>query len=135
MTDAVKDLRALYRSARRMAHSDDVNVLFDCLVEDLANSTGLERILVLRRDRQNRSLESRVFYGFESTTQNSLNVPFDQVNGLLRKVYTDREPLNVVGFSQISDQCATANQTCGILRDESQINSHANRRARINLCV
>ena len=135
MTDAVKDLRALYRSARRMALSDDVNVLFDCLVEDLANSTDLERILVLRRDRQNRSLESKVFYGFESATPHSFNVPFEQVNGLLRKVYTDREPLSVAGFSNISDQCATGNQTCGILRDGSRINSHTNRRARINLCV
>lgn len=136
MNDAVKDLRSLYRSARRMALSDDVNVLFDCLVEDLANSTGLERILVLRRDRQRRSLESKVFYGFESATQNSLNVPFDEVNGLLRKVYTNREPLSVAGFSEISDdQCANGTQTCGILRDGARINSHANRRGRINLCV
>jgi PAS domain S-box-containing protein len=118
-----------------MALSDDVNVLFDCLVEDLADSTGLERIIVLRRDRKNRSLQSKVFYGFESGAQNSLNVPFDQVNGLLRKVYTNREPLNVAGFSEISDQCAAGSQTCGILRDESRINSHANRRSRINLCV
>lgn len=135
MNDPVKDLRSLYRSARRMALSDDVNVLFDCLVEDLANSTGLERIIVLRRDRQNRSLQSKIFYGFESGAQKALNVPFDQVNGLLRKVYTDREPLSVAGFSEISDQCATGSQTCGILRDGSRINSHTNRRGRINLCV
>jgi len=135
MPDAVKDLRSLYRSARRMALSDDVNVLFDCLVEDLANSTGFERIIVLRRDRQKGSLQSKVFYGFDRAAQNSLDVPFDQVNGLLRKVYTNREPLSVAGFSEISDQCATGNQTCGILRDGTRINSHSNRRGRINLCV
>jgi PAS domain S-box-containing protein len=135
VNDAVKDLRSLYRSARRMAFSDDVNVLFDCLVEDLANSTGLDRILVLRRDRQNKSLESKVFYGFESAAQKSLNVPFDQVNGLLRNVYTNREPLSVNGFSEISDHCVPGSQNCDILHDGFRINSHANRRGRINLCV
>ncbi|MBC8317522.1 MAG: PAS domain S-box protein [Desulfobulbaceae bacterium] len=134
MPEAIKDLRSLYRSARRMARSDDVNVLFDCLVEDLANCTGLERILVLRRDRDSNSLESRVFYGFEGLSQKTLQVPFDQVNGLLRKVYTDREPLSVVGFTD-TGAALSGNKTCGILRDGSRINSHSNRRSRINLCI
>ncbi len=135
MERAVTDLRALYRSSRRMARSDEVMLLFDYLVEDIVSCTKLDRLLVLRLDETGRNLESQVYYGFQEVSKRPFHVPFKQVNGLLRKVYTDKEPLNVVGFPDFFEQKETGSLACGILRDDYRDGHHQNRRQRVNLCV
>ncbi|MCB2183433.1 MAG: PAS domain S-box protein [Desulfobulbaceae bacterium] len=132
----VTDLRSLYRSARRMGRSDEVMVLMDYLVEDIVSCTELERVLVLKLDEQGRNLETQVFYGFKEVGKRPFSVDFQQVNGLLRKVYTEQEPLNVVGFSDLPEADQTVPRTCGILRDDYRgSGNRQNRRQRVNLCV
>lgn len=135
MSNVVNDLRALYRNARRMARSDDVNVLLDYLVEDLVSNTGFERVLVLRLDRSENMLRTMAYYGFQHLASKPYQVPFSQVQGLLRKVYVDREPLNVIGFSSIMAGLPLAPVNCRILRDDFHQGGEGNRRPRINLCV
>ncbi len=135
MENVVDDLRSLYRSSRRMAASDDVNVILDYLVSDLIDSTGFDRIMILRLDRANHFLESQVYYGFRDVTECSCKVSFDNVNGLLRKVYNDREPLNVVSFKDFKMDEESVPQSCGILKDNYRSSQGGNRRSRINLCV
>lgn len=132
---AVSDLRSLYRSARRMGRSDEVMVLMDFLVEDIISCTELERVLVLRLDDSGQNLETQVFYGFQEVNNRPFHISFQQVNGLLRKVYTDREPLNVVGHSDFTVNKSVASRACGILRDDYRGKDHTNRRQRVNLCV
>lgn len=118
-----------------MARSDEVMVLFDYLVEDIVSCTDLERVLVLRLE-GNECLESQVFYGFQEVNQQPFHVPFARVNGLLRKVYTDREPLSVIGFGDLPRRSNSRFRfTCGILRDDYRDGHCHNRRQRINLCV
>jgi len=131
----INDLRALYRSSRRMAGSDDVNVILDYLVDDLIDNPGFDRILILRLDRVNHFLETQVFYGFQDVVEYDYKVFFEEVNGLLRKVYNDREPLNVVDFGNCKEPEGAAMQTCGILKDNCRSSKGANSRSRINLCV
>lgn len=118
-----------------MAGSDDVNMILDYLVEDLVDSTGFDRIMILRLDRANHFLETQVYYGFQNVAEYKYKVFFEEVNGLLRKVYNDREPLNVVDFKEPNVAEGTVTQTCGILKDNYRCSKGANRRARINLCV
>ncbi|MFH1218064.1 MAG: ATP-binding protein [Pseudomonadota bacterium] len=136
MERVVSDLRSLYRSARRMGRSDEVMVLMDYLVEDIVSCTDLERVLVLRLDDRGKSLETQVFYGFKEAGRRPFNVDFQQVNGLLRRVYSDREPLNVIGFSELSEgNSFQPHRACGILRDDYRGKNHLNRRQRVNLCL
>lgn len=136
MDRVVSDLRSLYRSSRRMGRSDEVMVLMDFLVEDIVSCTELERVLVLKLDDRGKSLETQVFYGFNEFGRRPFSVDFQQVNGLLRKVYTDREPLNVVGYSDLtSGENPATPRACGILRDDYRGGNHPNRRQRVNLCV
>ncbi|MFZ5759984.1 MAG: two-component system sensor histidine kinase NtrB [Thermodesulfobacteriota bacterium] len=135
MERVIADLRSLYRSARRMGRSDEVTVLMDYLVEDIVSCTDLERVLVLRLDDRGKSLQTQVFYGFKEVGRRPFSVDFQQVNGLLRRVYTDREPLNVVGFAELHEEAPRQPRTCGILRDDYRDKNHPNRRQRVNLCV
>jgi len=95
MMNAASGLRQLYRSARRMAVSNDIDELLECLLEDLRCSTGFERVLLLRLELKDLTLVVEKCYGFEN-----LIVPFDlsftAEGGLLQQVYTDRAPLNIV---------------------------------------
>ncbi len=118
-----------------MADSDDVNAIYDYLIRDLIDSTGLDRIMILRLDSKNHFLESQACYGFQDVSKYSYKVFFDNVNGLLRKVYNDREPLNVVDFNDFMTDGEAAPQTCGILKDNYRSSKGENRRSRINLCV
>ena len=52
----VGDLRALYRSARRIARAEDLDVLLNTLVEDVANTTDFEGIVVLYYDQDTKAL-------------------------------------------------------------------------------
>lgn len=135
MEKTVSDLRSLYRSARRMGQSDEVMVLLDYLVEDIVSCTKLERVLVLKLDDACENLETQVFYGFQEVGSRPYNVEFQQVNGLLRKVYNEQEPLNVVGYSDLPGSDPATSRPCGILRDDYRGADHRNRRQRVNLCV
>ena len=120
-----------------MGRSDEVLVLMDFLVEDIVSCTDLERVLVLKLDDRGKSLETQVFYGFNEFGRRPFNVDFQQVNGLLRKVYSDREPLNVVGFPDLKEDNQATPRACGILRDDyrDRGRNQSNRRQRVNLCV
>jgi PAS domain S-box-containing protein len=117
-----------------MGRSDEVLVLMDFLVEDIVSCTDLERVLVLKLDDRGHNLETQVFYGFNEFGRRPFSVDFQQVNGLLRKVYADREPLNVVGFPDLRED-NQGPRACGILRDDYRGKNQPNRRQRINLCV
>ena len=135
MENVINDLRALYRSSRRMAGSDDVDVILDYLVDDLVDNTGLDRVMILRLDRKTRFLETQVCFGYQDASEYNCRFFFDEVNGLLRKVYNDREPLSVIDFNDCRRDDNATTQTCGILKDNYRNSRESNRRARINLCV
>ena len=135
MENVINDLRALYRSSRRMAGADDVDVILDYLVDDLVDNTGLDRVMILRLDRKTRFLETQVCFGYQDASEYNCRFFFDEVNGLLRKVYNDREPLSVIDFKDCRRDDNATTQTCGILKDNYRNSRGANRRARINLCV
>lgn len=135
LENVADDLRSLYRSSRRMAGADDVSVILDSLVRDLIDSTGFDRIMIMRLDRADHFLESQVCYGFQNVNNCSYRIFFDNVNGLLRKVYNDREPLNVVDFKDFKIDEGSAPQNCGILKDNYRSSKGENRRSRINICV
>lgn len=129
----VDDLRRLYRSASRMARTDDADVLFNYLVEDLSEGAGLERIVVLSLDESDQTLKSRVFYGFGGVVQD-VSINFSSVNGLLRKVYTDREPLNILRTSSARSVSPGEEVKFGVLRD-AYPGRKGSRRQRINCCI
>jgi PAS domain S-box-containing protein len=134
--NVINDLRALYRSSRKMAGSHDVNAILDFLVDDLIDNTELDRIMILRLDRKTRVLAAQVSYGYQNVTEyNNYRFCFDEVNGLLRKVYNDREPLNVIDFVDDKKADVSPVQKCGILKDSFRNSKEPNRRARVNLCV
>jgi len=128
----VSDLRHLYRSLTRMIRSDAVDTLLNHIVEDIVESTSLERMVVLYYNQQNKMLESRVFYGFKEIQD--IHVPFGQVNGLLKRAYADREPLNVLkSNTQPADQDKKTVK-CGIFKDDYTERKGSNRRRHINVC-
>ena len=128
----VTELRALYRSARRMAKAEDLDVLLNDLAEDLAGATNLERIVVIYYDAASKRLEPRVFYGYEAPGDVD-SIPFEVVNGLLKKVYADREPLHVVDAEGAN---GSGQVLCGIYRDYYNLGADTvNRRQTINLCI
>ncbi len=127
----VGDLRSLYRSARRMSRIDDVDYLFNAIVDDIITATDLQRIVALQIERNRGILEGKVFYGFDPCDQN-LSQPFDKVNGLLKKVYTEREPLNVVDASVLGRERGNGPIKCRIYRDDFK--GRNRRRQCINCC-
>jgi len=95
MSDSrVGELRHLYRSVIRMARSDAVDTLLNYLVEDIIEITKFERVIVLFYNQQVRTLESRIFYGLDDIQD--INIPFSQVNGLLKRAYADRKIKNQI---------------------------------------
>jgi len=115
-----------------MAKTDDVDVLFNCLVEDLGEAAGLERMVVLSLDESAQALKSRVFYGFGGVVQD-VSINFSSVNGLLRKVYTDREPLNILRNSA-ARSLPHGEVKFGVLKD-TYPGRKGSRRQRINCCI
>ena len=134
----VQDLRHLYRSVTRMARTDVVDTLLNHIAEDIINTTDLERLVVLYYDQQNKKLESRVSYGFDKVLE--VNVPFSQVNGLLKRAYADREPLNVIKPKPEGDSKSKGAQKdsmqvkCGILKDNFRDQQRDKQRQKINIC-
>ena len=128
----VSDLRHLYRSLTRMIRSDAVDTLLNHIVEDIVESTSLQRMVVLYYNQQDKTLESRVFYGFEEIQD--IQVPFSQVNGLLKRAYADREPLNVLQASPPPAGQENKAVKCGIFKDDYSERKGANRRRHINVC-
>ncbi len=138
MKEVINDLRALYRSSRRTACTDDGNGILDFLVEDLIENTGFERIVVLRLDSVTHFLETQVYYGFHDVSECGYRVFFDEVNGLLRKVYNDREPLNVIHCKGVTGNEGASTQPCDIVKDTHRTTNGTNGtngRIRMNPCV
>ena len=131
----IHDLRILYNNARKMLQSDDVQVLYNFLVENLVEFTGFERVVLLCMSADRQLLETRIFYGFEDELKQNVKLPMAEVNGLLHKVYMDREPLAVLDFTELSSKGAESGK-CAIVRDTGQCgDDQPNRRTRINLCL
>jgi len=134
----VQDLRHLYRSVTRMARADVVDTLLNHVAEDIINTTDLERLVVLYYDQQDKKLESRVSYGFDKALE--VNVPFSQVNGLLKRAYADREPLNVIKpnpgdkITGNSSQKDSLQVKCGIFKDDFRDRQGDKHRQNINVC-
>jgi PAS domain S-box-containing protein len=132
MMNATNDLRQLYRSAKRMAASDDVEVLLECLLEDLVNSTEFERILLLKLNHSNFSLVVEKYHGFKNTPSVPHSLPFLADTGLLHQVYSDREPLHLV--QSINEHTSTTIPPSDSHDDNQSVNS-GNRRQPITLCI
>ncbi len=133
----VQDLRYLYRSVTRMARADVVDTLLNHVAEDIISTTDLERLVVLYYDQQDKNLESRASYGFDSAQE--INVPFAQVNGLLKRAYADREPLNVIKSkpSEKTEEELQPNSLevkCGIFKDNFRGRQGRKQRQNINVC-
>ena len=130
----VQDLRHLYRSATRMARADVVDTLLNHVAEDISSTTNLERLMVLYYDQHSDSLENRVSYGYDNTQE--IKVPFNQVNGLLKRAYADREPLNVLKAKPGKEECRqdAFEVTCNIFKDNFHGRSGTKQRQNINVC-
>jgi PAS domain S-box-containing protein len=119
-----------------MACSDDDILLLDFLVEDLANSTELERIVLLRLDSSSHVFESQVYYGFQESSVGHFQIPFSQINGLLKKAYDDHEPLSVINYSECEQTPSPSSAQLRRLRKkDSGDHIPSNRRPRIHLCI
>ena len=130
--NAGEDLRALYQSARRLARSDDVEVLLNILVEDISRATELERLVVLLQNEHDSSFEGKVFAGYRKFCPNA-RIAFGEMGRLLRKVYEDKAPLHVEGTEPFF-RPDSALFKCGIFRNVYN-EAETNRRQSVNLCV
>ena len=129
----VHDLRHLYRSITRMARADVVDTLLNHVAEDIISTTDLERLVVLYYDQHTDNLESRVSYGHCDIQE--INVPFTQVNGLLKRAYADREPLNVIKAKpEEENQLDSCEVKCSIFKDDFHGRSGTKQRQNINVC-
>ena len=130
----VCELRSLYRSARRMSRIDDVDSLFNAIVDDIVSVTNLERLVIMKLDADEGMLEGCVYYGFDPL-KCSLAMPFGSVNGLLKKVYAEREPLNVIDASKIRPSGRGGRVKCRIYRDDFKARNDSNKRQPVNCCL
>ena len=129
----VQDLRHLYRSVTRMARADVVDTLLSHLTEDIINTTDLERLVVLYYDQHDNNLKSRISYGHNHTQE--INLPFTQVNGLLKRAYADREPLNVIRAKPEKENSQDSGKVkCSIFKDNFHDRSGTRQRQNINVC-
>ncbi len=72
------------------------------------------------------------FYGFDEIKD--IQVPFGQVNGLLKQAYADREPLNVLKSNTHPTNQDNKTVKCGIFKDDYAERKGSNRRRHINIC-
>ena len=131
---SVRALRSLYRSARRMACSDEDNVLLNFLIEDLINTTEFERVLLLILDPSTEYMEAYIGHGFQDAGVNGYRVPFNRLRGLLKKVYYDREPVNIINYSELANSSCPS-KFCAVYREDRSMEARPERRQRITLCV
>lgn len=131
---SIKALRSLYRSARRMACSDEDAVLLNFLVEDLINTTNFERILLLILDPSVEYLETYLGYGFNDTGIEGYRVPFNKLGGLLKRVYYDKEPVNVMHYSKLRESPCSS-KFFKVYREDLDTERDSERRQKITLCV
>ncbi len=96
MVTSSNDLRQLYRSAKKIAASNDIDELLNNLLEDLLNNVQFERIVLLRLDQTDLSLVTEKLHGFEEPQNIPKHLPFTAATGLLHQVYTDQTPLNLI---------------------------------------
>ena len=131
---SVAALRSLYRSARRMACSDEDNVLLNFLIEDIINTTGFERVLLMILDPSTEYLETYIGHGFRDSGVDGYRVPLSRLGGLLKKVYYDREPVNIVNYSELKNSPCPS-KFCAIYREDGSAGAKPERRQSITLCV
>jgi hypothetical protein len=114
----VQDLRTLYRSALRLAKTDDlVETLFQFVADDLIMSTSLKRVLALYYNKDKDILECKAYRGFNGHPVSS-PLPFEAVNGLLKRVYSQRESLNVIHLDSIDSIGSSMPTECQILEQD-----------------
>ncbi len=115
-----------------MARAEDLDVLLNTLVEDIADATDFERIVVLYHDQETKTLEAKVFYGFEELTDKTI-FAFEEIGGLLNKVYADRQPYHVIELEQVEGGGPQALKY-GVIKDYYSEKT-PNKRQPINLCI
>ncbi len=129
------DLRFLYGNAKKMLQSDDMRPLYNCLIEDLVDFAGFERIMVLNRNSASDSLEGLAVHGFQNTSNEIHNVPLAKVNGLFQQVLTDKEALAVYDFPETLSKEDAYSRRDAIIGKIAWNDHQPNRREKINLCL
>ncbi len=130
----VKDLRVLYRSALRLASTHDLNALFQIVADDLVRATSLKRVLVLYYNPRRDVLECRAQRGLDPDNTPS-TIPYKSVNGILKKVCSSLEPVNVINLkTQGSDRQATTDDEWFLLPEQYGVRE-GNTRQPINICL
>ncbi len=130
----VQDLRTLYRSALRLAGTDDlVEALFQIVADDLVTAISLKRVLALYYDKDKGTLECKAHRGFNCPPVSS-PLPFEAVNGLMKRVYSQRESLNVVHFDSTDSTGLSMPTECQIL-EQDYVGLEKQKRQVINVCL
>ncbi len=130
----VQDLRTLYRSTLRLAVTDDlVEALFQIVADDLIMSTSLKRVLALYYNKDKDILECKAHRGFNGHPVSS-PLKFEAVNGLMKRVYSQRESLNVIHFDSTDSIGSSMPTECQIL-EQDYVGSEKQRRQVINVCL
>jgi PAS domain S-box-containing protein len=130
----VQDLRTLYRSALRLAGTDDlVEALFQIVADDLVTAISLKRVLALYYDKDKGTLECKAHRGFNRHPVSS-PLPFEAVNGLMKRVYSQRESLNVVHFDSTDSTGLSMPTECQIL-EQDYVGLEKQRRQVISVCL
>lgn len=130
----VQDLRTLYRSALRLAGTDDlVEALFQSIADDLIMSTSLKRVVALYYNKDKDTLECKAHCGLNGHVVSSL-LPFEAINGLLKRVYSQRESLNVIYLDSTDSIGSSMPVECQIL-EQDYAGSERQRRQVINVCL
>jgi PAS domain S-box-containing protein len=130
----IQDLRTLYRSALRLAKTDDlVEALFQIVADDLVTSISMKRVLALYYNKDKGILECKAHRGFNGHPASS-PLPFEAVNGLMKRVYSKRESLNVVHFDPTDSSGLSMPTECQILEQDCTGLEKQKRQA-INVCL
>ncbi len=130
----LEDLRTLYRSALRLSESDDlIEALFQIVADDLVSAISLKRVLVLYYDKKQGKLVCKACRGFNS---HDVFPPlsFEKVNGLLKRVYSSHEILNVIQVDSSDSKGLSTSTECRIL-EQDYVGSEGQRRQAINICL
>ena len=134
-TTSEHTLRVLYGNAKKMLQSDNREPLYNCLVEDLADVIGFERIVILSRDPVNGSLESEAIYGFQNSGNTKFNIPPEKANGLFQQVLTEQKALAVYDFPETLSANDVNSRRDFIISHLAGNHHLPDRREKINLCL
>jgi len=130
----LEDLRTLYRSALRLSESDDlIEAMFQIVADDLFSAVSLKRVLALYYDKNQGTLECKACRGFND---HDVFPPmsFEKVNGLLKRVYSSHEFLNVVHVDSADSNGLSTSTECRIF-EQDHAGAEGQRRQAINVCL